>query len=167
MKKRKGLKKGKKGLEFSGEKLIFERLKRGLTQDDLGKKIGKKDGNEISRYERGDIRKPRPFVVKKIAEALGCEPQDLYVSAESTGKVPKGKEFIPVPFTPQEQNILKIFCQLEPSRQVKIAGYIEGWLASRSEQGAEQAALLAEAADQAQKATPGQINGLSADQPAQ
>lgn len=51
-----------------GDNMMLLRKKKGLSQADLGKKIGT-SGDVIGRYERGDI-KPSIDVVEKIADVL-------------------------------------------------------------------------------------------------
>lgn len=52
-----------------GDNTMLLRKKKGLSQADLGKKIGT-SGDVVGRYERGDI-KPSIEVVEKIADVLG------------------------------------------------------------------------------------------------
>ncbi|MDA2922548.1 helix-turn-helix transcriptional regulator [Patescibacteria group bacterium AH-259-L07] len=60
------------GPEFELIQLIIEqRLKQGLTQAELAKKIGTKQ-SAISRLERGTYN-PTVSFLRKIAEALGTE----------------------------------------------------------------------------------------------
>lgn len=51
-----------------GDNMMLLRKKKGLSQADLGKKIGT-SGDVVGRYERGDI-KPSIDVVEKIADVL-------------------------------------------------------------------------------------------------
>lgn len=53
------------------KKLINQRIKVGLTQAELAKKIGTKQ-SAISRLERGDYN-PSVAFLRKVAEALGSE----------------------------------------------------------------------------------------------
>ncbi len=53
------------------------RRSRGMTQEDLARAAGF-DQYSVSQWERGR-RSPRPTTVRKLAEALGVEPQDLFV----------------------------------------------------------------------------------------
>ena len=55
--------------------LKFIRIKKGLTQGELARKIGVCQ-NTISFYETGS-RFPRRDILSKLAEALGCEVKDL------------------------------------------------------------------------------------------
>jgi len=146
--------KTKKDLIFWGENLTRFRLEAGLSQVELGQKIGYQRGNEVYRLESGIVTKPYPKTVKKIAKVLGRKPEDFYTTKEELAKLPENLPLRAAPFTQQEQTILKIFRQLDRERQVKIVGWIEGYMASQSEEAAKHAAQLSEAAYQAQKTTP-------------
>lgn len=52
------------------------RKHRGLTQEQLGEKIGL-DGSQVSNLERG-MRGYTQETLENIAAALGCEPTDLF-----------------------------------------------------------------------------------------
>jgi len=147
--------KTKKDLIFWGENLIRFRLEAGLSQVELGQKVGYERGNEIHRLESGKVTKPYPKTVKKIAKELGKKPEDFYTTKEALEKLPENLPLKAVPFTSQERTILKIFRQLERERQIKIMGYCEGYMASQSEEAAKHAAQLSEAAHQATKAKTG------------
>lgn len=60
---------------MDGERLKKAREDAGLSQDDLSKKTGVTQGS-ISSAELGK-RKPRPATVRKLAAALGVEPEWL------------------------------------------------------------------------------------------
>lgn len=58
------------------------RRSRGMRQEDLAEAIGS-DQYSVSQWERG-IRSPRPTTIRKLAEALGVEPQDLFIEQPLT-----------------------------------------------------------------------------------
>lgn len=58
-----------------GEKLKAARLKAGLTQTELAKKIGISQ-QAVARYENGGIE-PRASMLKRLAEALYCMMEEL------------------------------------------------------------------------------------------
>jgi len=51
------------------------RVHRGLTQEQLGERIGKTHG-AVSQLERGIVGYTQPML-EALADALQCEPQDL------------------------------------------------------------------------------------------
>lgn len=58
-----------------GEKIKQERLRRGLTQEQLAEKVGIKQP-VIAQYERGS-KHPTIPTARTIAEALDCELVEL------------------------------------------------------------------------------------------
>lgn len=69
-----------------GEKIRYFRMRRKLTQQELGEKIGLQGtsaGNRIAQYESG-YRSPKSDRLEAIAEALGVSPDDL---SPTTGPV--------------------------------------------------------------------------------
>jgi transcriptional regulator with XRE-family HTH domain len=56
-------------------RLRRRRLERAWTLDDLSAASGLSP-HALSLLERGK-REPRPGTIRKLAEALGCEPRDL------------------------------------------------------------------------------------------
>ena len=63
------------GLAF-GDLLRRQRASAGLTQEDLAESTGLST-QAISLLERGERRRPQRYTVRKLAEALGLEGQDL------------------------------------------------------------------------------------------
>ena len=61
-----------------GEKIRRTRQQKGITQRQLGEKIGQKGGFLISKYESGTVN-PRGATVKRLEEALG-------ISLEESGR---------------------------------------------------------------------------------
>ncbi|HEY6674513.1 MAG TPA: helix-turn-helix domain-containing protein, partial [Rubrobacteraceae bacterium] len=63
------------GLSF-GDLLRRQRDRVGLTQEDLAERTGL-TSQAISLLERGERRRPQRYTVRKLAEALALEGQDL------------------------------------------------------------------------------------------
>ena len=55
--------------------LKIMRIRKGMTQIELAKKIGK-SSNMVYCYERG-FAAPRTETLEKIADVLGCEVKDI------------------------------------------------------------------------------------------
>lgn len=64
---------------MDGERLKYWRLARTMTTRDLAEKSGV-NPSAISEIERGK-RVPHPSTIRKLAEALGVEPQELLKGA--------------------------------------------------------------------------------------
>ncbi|WP_337970310.1 helix-turn-helix domain-containing protein [Virgibacillus salexigens] len=78
---------------FVGERIKEERKKKGLTQKELGEKIGVKH-NTISSYEKG-TNAPEQNAIFKIARALNVKVDDLFPSnsqANSTDDLQRALE---------------------------------------------------------------------------
>ena len=85
-----------------GERIKTYRLRAGLTQRQLGEKLGVSNVN-IGQYERG-LRNPKLPQLKRIADALEI-PFDLLMSDKVTELVDAGKEIDP--------SVLDLFTQTE------------------------------------------------------
>lgn len=85
-----------------GERIRTYRLQAGLTQKQLGEKLGVSNVN-IGQYERG-LRNPKLPQLKRIADALEI-PFDLLISDKVTELVDAGKEIDP--------GVLDLFTQTE------------------------------------------------------
>ncbi len=63
-------------VKINGKKLQELRLARFWSRDELAEKAGI-HRDHIGRLERGGNHNSRPPTVRKLAEALGVEPQEL------------------------------------------------------------------------------------------
>ena len=54
-----------------GESIKYYRLKAGLTQDELGEKLGLQK-SAIAKYENGRVENIKRSVIQKMAEVLNC-----------------------------------------------------------------------------------------------
>lgn len=66
-----------------GENLKREREARGLTQDEVAKRMGYTNNSQVAAWERSPNRLPDPENVRKAAEAIGCEPRLLLLGVET------------------------------------------------------------------------------------
>lgn len=55
----------------------------GMTQTELATAIGYATKTPIVHWERGSAT-PRPLVVEKIAAAIGCNPDDIIFTGDTT-----------------------------------------------------------------------------------
>ena len=60
-----------------GEYLMFLRKSKGLTAQELGKRIGT-TGQYITQTEQGKLKAPNKRMAHKIAEALDAKPVELW-----------------------------------------------------------------------------------------
>lgn len=59
-----------------GESIKYYRLKAGLTQDELGEKLGLQK-SAIAKYENGRVENIKRSVIQKMAEVLNCNASEL------------------------------------------------------------------------------------------
>ena len=100
------------------ERLKAFRVQAGLTQKQLGEKIGITESN-YRNYELGK-RKPKIEVVQKLASALGASVSDLYGWDEGSAALAQEVKAI----EKQEKDLLQVFRGLNSEGQEKVIGYI-------------------------------------------
>lgn len=65
-----------------GQAIVTRRKKLGLTQKQLALMVHKEDGEPITPQYLNDVerdrRRPTPFIVQRIAEALGGDADELH-----------------------------------------------------------------------------------------
>lgn len=105
-----------------GEKIKQARIEKGMTQEELGEKLGYKSRSSINKIETGERDIPRSQL-KRIANILGVSPisllglEDETVSeAEKTPSVPEGTkdefvEYIMMGLNEDEVKELFVFAQ--------------------------------------------------------
>lgn len=67
----------KRGEYVLGTSIRRIRTEKGLTQEELKKKLNLNSSSTITNWEKG-IRNPSSVMVPKIAEVLGCTIDELY-----------------------------------------------------------------------------------------
>ena len=72
-------------LDHDPAKLRRRRVELGLAQKDVARAAGTVAGH-LSELERG-TRNPSPPLLKRIADALGCQPRDLMPDRSVTADV--------------------------------------------------------------------------------
>ena len=80
-------------LMTTGERIYIARKRSGLTQKELGEKLGV-SASMIGQYENG-FRNPKKKTLERIADALGVSWEELYVfsiEAEQTRKLDEIEE---------------------------------------------------------------------------
>lgn len=106
----------------TGDKIKMLRIQHGMTQEELGTKIGVKK-SAIYKYENGIIVNLKRSTIEKLARALDVSPSWLMSMEGNTASIPPGfeplPELVPVPVvgriacgTPilAEQNIDGVIC---------------------------------------------------------
>lgn len=106
----------------TGDKIKMLRIQRGMTQEELGAKVGVKK-SAIYKYENGIVVNLKRSTIEKLAKALDVSPSWLIGIEDSARSIPPGfepvPELVPVPVvgriacgTPilAEQNIEGTIC---------------------------------------------------------
>jgi transcriptional regulator with XRE-family HTH domain len=136
-----------------GERIATLREEQALTQADLAERA-RISPSTLSQIESGKVPRPHVGTVRKIARALGVEPQDLRRAEELvlTGAFPKAE-------APQETG------QLD---QAKLREWFEEFLRAAqplAEQSDETIALAREAAERQARGEPPIAVGFVEDEP--
>lgn len=63
-----------------GEKIRIARISKGMTQEELGKKLGVQK-SAIAKYENGRVVNIKRSTLKKISDILGLAPSELIFDA--------------------------------------------------------------------------------------
>lgn len=84
-----------------GERVKTLRIQRGLSQDELARKIGYKDRSSIAKIENGTRDVPRPVIIK-LANALSVDASTLMRDDELARIVRRQSEVINEVTLPQE-----------------------------------------------------------------
>jgi Predicted transcription factor, homolog of eukaryotic MBF1 len=90
------------------------RLKKGLTQRQLGEIIGKSN-NAITNWEKG-VNSPDVDMIERLCSILEIPVCEMF---------PSKKEIVSDEQTLAEQNLIKSWRKLSPEDQMKIMGMIE------------------------------------------
>jgi repressor LexA len=98
-------------------------LQRGLTLEEIGKRIGVAKST-IQRYEKGDIERLKLPVIESIANALNVAPNWLIGNADTTpAPIPPG--FLPLPKSVRKPLVGSIACGEPITAEENIEGYVE------------------------------------------
>lgn len=91
-----------------GERIRKLRTEKGMTQDELGEKIGVQK-QTVYKYETGLVVNLKRDVISKLANALGVAPSYLMGFSENMeDDVPDG--FLPLPYTTKKPRLGTIAC---------------------------------------------------------
>lgn len=104
---------------------VYDRIKqlriaRGMSQEELAKKVGYEGRSAISKVENGD-RDISQSMIAKYADALDVTPEYLLFGDKNTTVVANDGE----------SEIVKLFQKLSPAEQEIILSSIKGILSNR------------------------------------
>ena len=110
------------------------RLELDLTMKDVAKALGVSEAT-VSRYESGEIKNIKYETIIKLSEILHCTPSYLLGWDENkdvincnnsiiaNGNYSTAISFKNLEFTPQENELLKIYRNLDIKNQTKLLSY--------------------------------------------
>lgn len=91
------------------------RLKKGLTQRQLGEMIGKSN-NVLTNWEKG-VNSPDVDMIEQLCSILDIQVNEMFPGEEKNNSIGE--------LSTDEQNLINLWRSLRPSDQLKILGMIE------------------------------------------
>lgn len=113
----------------TGERIKEARLRKGITQEELGKMIGVQRA-AVNKYESGLVVNLKRTTISKIANALGVKASWL-MCADEEETAENEKKPILVIEDERTAEFVSLFSQLTPEQQDLFLAQIKGVLASR------------------------------------
>lgn len=114
-----------------GEKIKQYREKRGMSQDELARRMGYKDRSSISKIEKSSDKNLSLEIVQKIADILECSPL-LLMGYETPQKLYEVRIKDGQEYTPQEKQIIATYRRLDAYRKALADGMMQA-LADKEE----------------------------------
>ncbi len=105
-----------------GERIKALRIQHGLTQEELGQKVGVQK-SAIYKYETGLVVNLKRSMIEKLALALGVKPTYLMGLSDEETTIPPGYE--PLPKTVKRPLVGSIACGQPITAEENVEGYIE------------------------------------------
>ncbi|MCM6843371.1 XRE family transcriptional regulator [Latilactobacillus curvatus] len=102
-------------MEKMGERIKRLRLSNGLTQEELGNRIGLKRA-AINKYEKGNVENMKRSTIEKLSSLFNVTPSYLMALDDNTS------------------DILPIYNKLKPDRQEKVYKYAKNELEDQEEE---------------------------------
>lgn len=107
-----------------GERIKLRRKELKMSADELAERVGI-SRSTIFRYEKGDIEKVGPEVLKKIADTLNVSPADLMGWEDR-------KQEVKIPTSPLIKKITEKAVKLSTPRKQKVLNFTEEQLREQS-----------------------------------
>src|SRR5699024_7311803 len=90
-----------------GERIKTLRIQQGMTQEELGRKVGVQK-SAIYKYETGLVVNLKRSTIEKLAQVLGVKPTYLMRMSEDEEEIPLG--FSPLPQLDQVPLVGRVAC---------------------------------------------------------
>ncbi|MBC1522442.1 helix-turn-helix transcriptional regulator [Listeria aquatica] len=110
-------------METMGDRIKRLRIEMGLTQEELGKRVGLKRA-AINKYEKGNVENMKRSIVEKMSSLFSVSPSYLMALDESNS---------------EKNTIFQLYNKLEKTRQERVYRYTEQQLHEQENEKVSQA----------------------------
>lgn len=119
-----------------GERIKQVREAKGLSQDELAKRMGYKDRSSISKIEKDNDDNISMNTVQKAAESLGCSPLYLMEWVDDMNYKPDSEpqsssKVSTQPLTAKEQQFIEAYSRLSEEQQGLVDNLMRTWLSKQ------------------------------------
>lgn len=105
-----------------GEIIKTERIKKGMTQEELAEKVGVKK-SAVAKWENGRVSEIKRSNLKMLSEALGIDPNQLLGDIEND-PVGVAHELADIYLDPALRAMIAEYKQLSDAKQAQVREYI-------------------------------------------
>lgn len=111
----------------TGEKIKMLRISKGMTQEELGKKVGVQRA-AINKYEKGTVVNIKRSTLEKLASALNISPADLLDDNATLYDLGDGELVFDSQITPVEEELIRKIKQLKVGHQHILMSVVDALL---------------------------------------
>lgn len=111
----------------AGEKIKMLRIKKGMTQEELGKKIGVQRA-AINKYEKGTVVNIKRSTLEKLASVLGVSPADLLDDNARMYDLGDGNLIFESEMTPVEEELIGKIKRLRVAHQHLLMSIVDAFI---------------------------------------
>lgn len=111
----------------TGEKIKMLRVRKGMTQEELGMKVGVQRA-AINKYEKGTVVNIKRSTLDKLAAALGVSPADLLDDSTHLYDDGSGNLFFESELTPVEEELIEKIKKLRVTHQHLLMSIIDAFM---------------------------------------
>ena len=105
-----------------GDLIKTERLRKGMTQDELAEKVGVKK-SAVAKWENGRVSEIKRSNLKNLADALGLNPNTLLGDIESD-PVGVAHELADIYLDAELRNMIAEYRTLSSDKQAQVREYV-------------------------------------------
>lgn len=105
-----------------GEIIKTERLKKGMTQEELAEKVGVKK-SAVAKWENGRVSEIKRSNLKMLSEVLGMNPNQLLGDIEND-PIGTAQEMAEIYLDPALRAMIAEYKQLSQAKQAQVRDYV-------------------------------------------